>query len=613
VVKRLIGHQSGTVWFHAAAWRCLLLLDTVGVEWSPDGGLLASCGLDGTIFIWNAAPSSAQTVFARLEHAHGGFIKGLAWDPAGQYLASQSDDGICNIWNVKSILEAVRSNASSSVSFDCSEEQECEAIKVVALEDVFHHASKMTFFHRPSWSPDGAMLALANASNRQIPVVALIERANWKGGGMSFVGHDAPIEVVRFCPRFMRLAPASSNQDFEGERNEVICAVAGQDGQLSVWTSCQTAPLLVINDAFDHTVMDLAWSPNGRVLIAASYDGSIVGVSFGEVQLEEGKALVPLADELQKTRLQDALSGLQARAVEGSTSASGYLHHQAIISQVKENDMFLVNQATSIEGSLGDSIKEEPARPMRVQAAEPVLQPTAPQSPIVSVTKDGRKRITPQLLTQAPLMPQAQASSLESGQEAASMKPRMQSAVWQRWREEDYIAQRRFLDKASALLAPHLLSGSLFNLKELGDAEPATLVHHLAKGGGALAMLPDISVQISNANVGDRKASAVVSLIEGNQVAWKERCRGTVYLVSGHLEYSVLAVKGGESRHGLMFLSRTGRRILPLIALASRALRFVVRGEFCLVLTVCGSVHLWYASRLSLCNGSALRFLPLGM
>ena len=61
VVKRLIGHQS----------------DTVGVEWSPTELILASCGLDGMICLWDASPQSAKTLLVKLEHAHGGDRKSV--------------------------------------------------------------------------------------------------------------------------------------------------------------------------------------------------------------------------------------------------------------------------------------------------------------------------------------------------------------------------------------------------------------------------------------------------------------------------------------------------------------------------------------------------------
>ena len=59
------------------------------MEWSPDGNILSSCSLDGTICFWNCDPNSSQTLIGKIERAHSGFIKGLSWDPAGKYNTRQ--------------------------------------------------------------------------------------------------------------------------------------------------------------------------------------------------------------------------------------------------------------------------------------------------------------------------------------------------------------------------------------------------------------------------------------------------------------------------------------------------------------------------------------------
>lgn len=86
--SRVFGSSSGEV--NVESWRCVKRMaahhsDVVDLAWSPDNALFASCGLDGSIIIWDTEEFNQVK---RLS-AHGGFVKGITWDPVGKYLASQ--------------------------------------------------------------------------------------------------------------------------------------------------------------------------------------------------------------------------------------------------------------------------------------------------------------------------------------------------------------------------------------------------------------------------------------------------------------------------------------------------------------------------------------------
>ena len=60
-----------------------------GVDWSPFGNHIASCGIDSTVQIWDAASAShIYTYFG-----HSSTVWSALWSPNGQLIASVSNDG----------------------------------------------------------------------------------------------------------------------------------------------------------------------------------------------------------------------------------------------------------------------------------------------------------------------------------------------------------------------------------------------------------------------------------------------------------------------------------------------------------------------------------------
>lgn len=352
--KKLIGHES----------------DVQDLAWSADGHLLVTVGLDSAILVWSG---STFEKLAEID-SHTSSIKGITFDPANKYFVTCSDDRSVRIF---------RYNRGTEFTYSV------EAV----ITEPFVNSPLSTYFCRPSWSPNGENIACPNATNGWVPTVCIINRGSWEAD-ISFVGHQGPVEVCAFSPRVYSVEGA----------NELVTVVAtaGNDNCIAIWNTTSPRPLLVARNVSVKAVCDLAWGPDGLKLYAASLDGTVLLVEFSKGDLGE----VMDKDEVTQSLLRYGSStndmnipesAEQLRVAESVTNDDDKMDTTEDPEKKEPAPPTIPNPVT-----LSTPVPTASSTTTPLPATEPAPAPQVNVLPVkqkTSVTKDGRKRITPVLVS----------------------------------------------------------------------------------------------------------------------------------------------------------------------------------------------------------------------
>lgn len=352
--------------------------------------------------------------------SHQSLVKGITFDPANKYFATASDDRTVKLWRFTP-------PGPNSTAYD----QISNFVLEKNITAPFISSPLTTYFRRCSWSPDGNHIAAANAVNGPVSSVAIINRGSWDGD-IHLIGHEGPVEVCSFSPRlFSKLRPSDQPPESKGQATSnlvTVIACAGQDKSLTVWITSNPRPLVITQDLALKSLSDLAWTPDGTNLFVTSLDGSIICVSFdaGELgyevsQEETEKTLEKFGAGRRGAGIIEGTDGLllEERSREdelrGAEGRMGALMGDAPSSQVATlngngtpgpQPAIVTNGAMPPDdGTNGHADGNHLSGGANGQTSTP----QAPEDPNkekleklksrVTITKDGKKRIAPLLLS----------------------------------------------------------------------------------------------------------------------------------------------------------------------------------------------------------------------
>jgi WD40 repeat protein len=240
---------------------------TYGVSslaFSPDGKILDSGYLDGTIIFWDVASQQPIQTFKKDEHA----IYSIAFSPDGKVFASSSGTAI-NLWDVKThvglgLLPMEENNFVSTIAFrsDGKILASNNGDSAIILWDVAKRQRidppltghiRGSILYSIAFSPDGKILASGGEDTTiflwDVTSHGIIGRLR---------GHTSVVDSIAFSPDGKTLASSSA------------------DNNIILWEVASRQP--IGEPLVGHTglVWSLAFSPDGKTLVSSSDDKTII-------------------------------------------------------------------------------------------------------------------------------------------------------------------------------------------------------------------------------------------------------------------------------------------------------------------------------------------------
>lgn len=297
------------------------------VAWSPDGTLVASTDISGTVRLWD--PRTLRQVGTPFTTA-GGELHRLSWSPDGRTLAgagcAQVDaTRLCSsggIWLWDATSRALRGHLTGHPTEIWDLAWSPDSTRLVSVGGIYENAGLIIWdvdaqqplgealngdpngMSSVAWSPDGTLIAAGgDASCEACPddTIFFVDAATgeqvgpnldgqgygvsslaWSpdGKGLAAGHHDGSIVLwarATWTPRLPPLTGHAGNVSTIAWRHDgAMIASAGYDGTVMLWDSESgqrvDTPLRGHRDA----VMGLDWSPDGSGLVSGSIDKKVV-------------------------------------------------------------------------------------------------------------------------------------------------------------------------------------------------------------------------------------------------------------------------------------------------------------------------------------------------
>uniref|UniRef100_T1HGC6 WD_REPEATS_REGION domain-containing protein n=1 Tax=Rhodnius prolixus TaxID=13249 RepID=T1HGC6_RHOPR len=278
--------ESGEQWIQVKVLRGHLN-DIYDLCWSPDSVHLISGSVDNSAIIWDVTKGKKVALLPEAKN----FVQGVTWDPENMYVATLSSDGTCRTynWRTHKMIAAV-----SKAKVHRQHQSENKPTRL------FHDDTLKSFFRRLAFSPDGSLLAAPSGCLSESRDIGTTNNATWiflrrklSSPVLHYPSLNQPTMVTKWCPLKFTLRKEVNSPVFSLPYRMVL-AVATKTTIL-LYDTQHAVPIAMISNIHYTKLTDLAWSSDGKMLIASSTDGYCSIVTFSEGEL--GNVYEPLTSE----------------------------------------------------------------------------------------------------------------------------------------------------------------------------------------------------------------------------------------------------------------------------------------------------------------------------
>jgi len=273
-----------------------------GVDFSPDGTLLAADGPDSTAIIWDV--SSRRKVLTLAGHSEDVYGVSVHFSPDGKRLVTGSADGTAKIWDIATGSELLTLVGHTDGVTDCVFSPDGSLLATTSDDGTVQiwnadTGEQMLVLDEPGagfveFDPSGTRLAIPISDGADSRVE--LRDVNTGHVMLTLTGHEDDAIDVTFSKDRRRIATTSADGTVRiwdasnGEEqiklgqesglfsvkfspDDRFIAAAGHDGRAKIWDA-ESGDLILTLAGHSNSIYFIAFSSDGKYLATASLDGT---------------------------------------------------------------------------------------------------------------------------------------------------------------------------------------------------------------------------------------------------------------------------------------------------------------------------------------------------
>lgn len=266
------------------------------------------------------------------------------------------------------------------------------------------------FDSRLSFSPDGSLLIVPTGTHRHLKgsssapsssnnnqrsyATHVFVRDHWQTPTASLIGAEEPSVGVRFCPKPFQLIIESNSDSlppmFHASYRWLYAVIT--IGSIYVYDTQHFHPLFKVSGIHYAAINDIAWSADGRMLVACSSDGYLTFIRFTEHALGDALSEENVPDVVKRSHpalyplqnVQDVDEVIQSEQADEPEAElkEGEVEIKMDVDEIPEKD-------TTVIADADDSLlkKRKRIQPVRIASLSPiVVNATMASSPSITDT-----------------------------------------------------------------------------------------------------------------------------------------------------------------------------------------------------------------------------------